>query len=141
MTLTKSRALRAASLCALIAAAALTSPALAQTAAEPAQQAPADAAPMPDAAASETPMQEPAAGAPAMEPAAEGAQSGRAMQQEMAAMPASGTMERADEDMKTVLTKLQELGAKPFEQLSVEEARSLPTPADAVKAVLEDQGK
>ncbi|WP_201837715.1 alpha/beta hydrolase [Microvirga zambiensis] len=54
----------------------------------------------------------------------------------------SGTMQRADkEDMRPVLMKLQELGAKPIEQLSVEQARSQPTPADAVKAVLKDQGK
>ena len=54
----------------------------------------------------------------------------------------SGTMQRADkEDMVPVLKKLMELGAKPVEKLSVEQARSQPTPADAVKALLKDQGK
>jgi acetyl esterase len=53
----------------------------------------------------------------------------------------SGTMERANEDMQAVLEKLQELGAKPVHTLSVEEARSQPTPADAVMAVLEERGQ
>ena len=53
----------------------------------------------------------------------------------------SRTMERADPGMKQVLQKLQELGAKPINTLSVEEARKQPTPADAVKAVLKEQGK
>ena len=48
----------------------------------------------------------------------------------------SGTMARADkEDMAVVLRTLKALGAKPVEQLSVEEART-----DAVKAVLKDKG-
>lgn len=56
--------------------------------------------------------------------------------------PDSGTMQRADkEDMFLVLKKMQELGAKPLETLSVEQARTQPTPADAVNAVLKDQGK
>ncbi len=53
----------------------------------------------------------------------------------------SGTMQRADKDMKRVLTKLQELGAKPLGTQSVEDTRKGPTPADAVKAVLKDDGK
>jgi acetyl esterase len=53
----------------------------------------------------------------------------------------SGTMQRADKDMKRVLSKLQELGAKPLGTQSVEETRKGPTPADAVKAVLKDEGK
>ena len=54
----------------------------------------------------------------------------------------SGTMQRADkEDMRVVLQKLQALGAKPVSALSVEQARSQPTPADAVKEVLKEQGK
>ena len=54
----------------------------------------------------------------------------------------SGTMQRADkEDMRPVLMKLQELGAKPIGTQSVEETRKGPTPADAVKALLKDQGK
>ena len=60
----------------------------------------------------------------------------------LAETPDSGTMKRADkEDMLVVLKKLQELGAKPIESRTVEEARAQPTPADAVKAVLVDQGK
>jgi acetyl esterase len=54
----------------------------------------------------------------------------------------SGTMARADkEDMALVLKELMTLGAKPVEQLSVEQARSQPTPADAVKAVLKERGQ
>lgn len=54
----------------------------------------------------------------------------------------SGTMKRADkEDMLLVLQKMQELGIKPIDSRTVEEARAQPTPADAVKAVLKDQGK
>jgi len=55
--------------------------------------------------------------------------------------PDSGTASRVDSDMAKVLTKLQQLGVKPTESRSVAEARSQPTPADAVKAVLRDQGK
>ncbi len=58
-----------------------------------------------------------------------------------AAADDSGTMQRADKDMKRVLTKLQELGAKPLGTQSVEDTRKGPTPADAVKAVLKDEGK
>lgn len=43
-------------------------------------------------------------------------------------------------DMQAVLDKLAELGARPISELSVEEARSQPTPADAVMAVMEDRG-
>jgi acetyl esterase/lipase len=53
----------------------------------------------------------------------------------------SGTMQRADRDMRQVLQKLQELGAKPIGTQSVEETRKGPTPADAVTALLKDQGK
>jgi acetyl esterase len=42
-------------------------------------------------------------------------------------------------EMQAVLDKLAELGAKPISELSVEEARSQPTPADAVMAVMEDR--
>ncbi|MDX7953794.1 alpha/beta hydrolase [Lichenihabitans sp. Uapishka_5] len=59
----------------------------------------------------------------------------------VAETPDSGTMKRADKDMLAVLKKLGELGAKPIESRSVAEARAQPTPADAVKAVLKDQGK
>lgn len=54
----------------------------------------------------------------------------------------SGTLERADKgDMALVIKKLQQLGAQPVEKLTVDQARKQPTPADAVKAVLKDQGK
>lgn len=60
----------------------------------------------------------------------------------LAETPDSGTMQRADkEDMALVLKKLGELGVKPIESRTVEEARAQPTPGDAVKAVLMDQGK
>ncbi|HKH95361.1 MAG TPA: alpha/beta hydrolase [Beijerinckiaceae bacterium] len=58
-----------------------------------------------------------------------------------AAADDSGTMQRADKDMKRVLAKLQELGAKPIGTQSVEVTRKGPTPADAVKAVLKDEGR
>ena len=48
---------------------------------------------------------------------------------------------RSDKDMKRVTDKLAALGAKPLEQLTVAQARSQPTPADAVKAVLKDMGR
>ncbi len=54
-----------------------------------------------------------------------------AMAQEMA-MPTA--------QMKAVLDKLAELGAKPLGTISVDEARSQPTPADAVAAVMADKG-
>lgn len=60
----------------------------------------------------------------------------------LAETPDSGTMKRADkEDMLLVLKKMQELGIKPIESRSVAEARAQPTPGDAVKAVLKDEGK
>ena len=57
------------------------------------------------------------------------------------AAPDSLTLQRANADMRRVLEKLQELGAKPIGTQSVEETRKGPTPADAVKAVLKEQGK
>ena len=72
------------------------------------------------------------------QPAAETAQPADPAQP-AAASTDSGTMERADEDMRTVLQKLMELGAKPIETLTVEQARTQPTPADAVMAVMQDQ--
>ncbi len=50
-------------------------------------------------------------------------------------------MEEMDSDIKAVMTKLTELGAKPLETLTPEEARSQPTPADAVMAVRKEKGK
>ncbi|SDK43248.1 Acetyl esterase/lipase [Methylophilus rhizosphaerae] len=46
----------------------------------------------------------------------------------------------ADPDMQLVLDALTALGGKPIESLSPEEARRQPTPADAVKKVLQAQG-
>ena len=46
-----------------------------------------------------------------------------------------------DAQMQTVLNKLATLGGKPIETLTAVEARKQPTPADAVKALLEEQGK
>jgi acetyl esterase len=59
----------------------------------------------------------------------------------VAETPDSGTMKRADKDMAAVLKKLGELGVKPIDSRSVEEARTQPSPADAVKAILADEGK
>ncbi len=46
-----------------------------------------------------------------------------------------------DPEMKTVLDALASLGGKPTETLTPSEARKQPTPADAVKKVLQQQGK
>lgn len=43
-------------------------------------------------------------------------------------------------EMKAVLDKLAELGAKPLHTLTPDEARAQPTPADAVAAVIADKG-
>jgi acetyl esterase len=43
--------------------------------------------------------------------------------------------------MQAVLTELQKLGAKPVEKLTPEQARTQPSPADAVKSLLKAQGK
>ena len=43
--------------------------------------------------------------------------------------------------MQAVLDQLQKLGAKPLETLTPEQARQQPSPADAVAAVLQTQGK
>jgi acetyl esterase len=47
----------------------------------------------------------------------------------------------ADPDMAAVLRNLAGLGARPFEQLTPEQARRQATPADAVKAVLTAHGR
>nr|WP_111298472.1 alpha/beta hydrolase [Paracoccus saliphilus] len=44
------------------------------------------------------------------------------------------------QEMQAVLDKLTELGAKPIGTLSVEETRAQPTPADAVMALVDEQG-
>ena len=54
---------------------------------------------------------------------------------------AGGTSGKPDQQMQQVLNELQALGAKPLHTLTVEEARKGPTPADAVRQVLQKQGK
>ncbi|MBC8646125.1 MAG: alpha/beta hydrolase [Thermoanaerobaculia bacterium] len=58
-----------------------------------------------------------------------------------AAHGAQGVSGKPDQQMQAVLDQLQALGGKPIESLSAEEARKQPTPADAVKALLQKQGK
>ena len=53
----------------------------------------------------------------------------------------SGTLQRANPDMRLVIEKLRQLGAKPIGTQSVEETRRGPTPSHAVVAVLRDQGR
>jgi acetyl esterase len=78
---------------------------------------------------------------PQSSPAAPAMQMDSSALQGAAKMDDSGTMKRADKDMGRVIAKLQELGAKPLGTQSVEETRKGPTPADAVKALLKDEGK
>lgn len=54
--------------------------------------------------------------------------------------PAS-TPPKAEPHMQKVLDALASLGGKPIETLTPDEARKQPTPADAVKKVLVDEGK
>jgi acetyl esterase len=48
---------------------------------------------------------------------------------------------KPNKQMQAVLDQLEKLGPKPLETLTPEEARKQPTPADAVKALLQSQGK
>lgn len=48
---------------------------------------------------------------------------------------------KAESHMQKVLNALASLGGKPIETLTPEEARKQPTPADAVKRVLQQEGK
>lgn len=50
-------------------------------------------------------------------------------------------MAKPEPQMQAVLDELTALGPKPFETLTAAEARKQPTPADAVKALLQKQGK
>ena len=50
-------------------------------------------------------------------------------------------MAKPEPQMQAVLDELTALGTKPFETLPAAEARKQPTPADAVKALLQKQGK
>lgn len=56
-------------------------------------------------------------------------------------MQKTGTKYKADADMQAVLDELGSLGGKPIETLTPDEARKQPTPADAVKKLLEKKGK
>ncbi len=56
-------------------------------------------------------------------------------------MAKTGTAFKADADMQAVLDQLAALGPKPIETLTPEVARKQPTPADAVKALLQKKGK
>ncbi len=55
--------------------------------------------------------------------------------------PETASAFKADADMKEVLSTLQGLGGKPIEGLTAAEARTQPTPTDAVMAVLKKKGK
>ena len=61
----------------------------------------------------------------------------------VAALPftAAAQSSKPDAEMKMVLDALASLGGKPAESLPPAEARKQPTPADAVKKVLQQQGK
>ena len=48
---------------------------------------------------------------------------------------------KANEQMQAVLDQLSALGGRPIEQLTPQEARQQPTPADAVKALLKQRGQ
>ena len=48
---------------------------------------------------------------------------------------------KADTDMKRVMDSLTALNGKPIESLTAEEARKQPSPTDAVKALLKNEGK
>jgi acetyl esterase/lipase len=52
----------------------------------------------------------------------------------------TATAARTNSDMSQVIQALADLGAKPLETLTVEQARSQPSPADAVRRVLQQRG-
>jgi acetyl esterase/lipase len=54
---------------------------------------------------------------------------------------ATDALARADADMKAVLAAHQQMGAKPIATLTPSQARNQPTPADAVKRVLQQKGE
>ena len=56
-------------------------------------------------------------------------------------MAKTGTKYKADSDMQVVLDELAQMGGKPIETLTPEEARKQPTPTDAVMSVLKKKGK
>lgn len=57
------------------------------------------------------------------------------------ARAAVATPPQADAQMQAVLDQLAKLGGKPIETLEPTEARKQPSPADAVKALIQSQGK
>jgi acetyl esterase len=52
----------------------------------------------------------------------------------------NATAARTDSDMSQVIQALSALGAKPIESLSVQQARTQPSPADAVRSVMQQRG-
>lgn len=56
-------------------------------------------------------------------------------------MSRTGTRDKADADMQSVLDALAAMHPKPIETLEPAQAREQPTPADAVMAVLKKKGK
>ena len=73
---------------------------------------------------------------------ASAASSGSATQPMRQASGSADFVQRADQDqdMRKVLEQYQALGPKPIATLSAEEARRQPTPADAAKAVMAQEG-
>lgn len=53
----------------------------------------------------------------------------------------SGTLERSDAQMRTVIQKFLSFNALPLHTVPPQQARTLPTIADAVRGVLQDQGR
>jgi acetyl esterase/lipase len=53
----------------------------------------------------------------------------------------SGTLERSDAQMRAVIQKFRSFNAPPFYTVPPQQARTLPTIADAVRGVLQDQGR
>ncbi|HEU4883650.1 MAG TPA: alpha/beta hydrolase [Longimicrobium sp.] len=66
---------------------------------------------------------------------------GRTPQGAMPDAGAAATLARSDADMRAVLQQHMALGPQPIETLTSREARVQPTPADAVKALLEQMGR
>jgi acetyl esterase len=54
---------------------------------------------------------------------------------------AAATTQRTDPDMGQVISALGALGVQPIDTLSVERARAQPSPADAVRRVLQERGQ
>ena len=69
------------------------------------------------------------------------AQSGTDSAKASNAMSKTGTKYSADADMQAVLDALAAMNGKPIETLEPAEARTQPTPTDAVMTVLKKQGK